>query len=413
MVISNQNPLYNMKQIVYFLFLWSFVTITDGAFAQISVDKVKANRENVSFTDTLKAQDLGAAYFSNARYRAERAAIRKERNFLEIGAGLQGAVAAYNDSWIKVSGGDNSIAVVANAYLHHIFTKNLFSVETKLNTKFGYNRMKVETQRIDPETGQGMLDENGDKIIDNNNVWFKNLDEIALSIAPSFKMSKNWSYGAIFKFRTQIANGFVSRSQQDKTDRKSAFMAPGYIDLSFGITYKSPKERFPIIVNMSPLAMSAVFVESSVVRKNVWDGKPGWQIYGLANANQTSKYEGGSSIQIDFDRTFGKTQFLRYRTTFYSFWGWITNCGLKNKVRKYSDYCEALDRWKQEGSHPDQKPNLPVHPTIRWENTVDIKATKYLTTTFSFLMSYNRAQSAQVQTQTLLSVGLIYTFKNK
>lgn len=394
------------------LCLLFFLVLSSSVSAQISIDNVEATPDKVKFRDEMKTHDIEANYFSRARYRAERAAIRKERNTLEIGCGLQGAVTAYNDSWIKVSGGDNSIAVLATAYINHTFTKNLFSIQTKFSGKFGYNRMKVETQRMDKD-GHGMTDENGNPIMDEEGVWFKNMDEFAISVAPSFKMSKNWSYGAILKFRTQLANGYVSRAQQNKTDRKSAFMAPGYLDLSIGITYKSPKPKFPIVVNLSPLATSAIFVESKTIRENSWDGKPGWQIYGLADANHTSKYEGGSSIQLDFDRTFGKTGFLRYRTTFYSFWGWITNMGLKNKISNYSAYCKAYDKWKAEGSDMTKKPNLPIHPTVRWENTVDIRATKYLTTTFSFLLSYNRAQSTDVQTQTLLSVGLTYTFKNK
>ena len=44
---------------------------------------------------------------------------------------------------------------------------------------------------------------------------------------------------------------------------------------------------------------------------------------------------------------------------------------------------------------------------------IDIKATKYLTTTFNFQLYYNRAQNYDIQTQLLLSVGLTYTFKNK
>ena len=50
---------------------------------------------------------------------------------------------------------------------------------------------------------------------------------------------------------------------------------------------------------------------------------------------------------------------------------------------------------------------------LSWENTLDIKATKYLSTTLSFQLYYNRAQNVDVQTRTLLSVGLTYTFKNK
>ena len=381
-----------------------FIATLGEVSAQFSIDNVGAKPRKLVYNDKFRNDPVKAQLYSHPLYREERARIRKERNYLEIGGGLQGALAAYNDSWVKVSGGDNSIAVVANAYLIHRFTKNKFFVETKVNTKFGYNRMKVENEKTDAE---------GNTYMENDNVWFKNLDEFALSIAPSFKMSKNWSYGAIFKFRTQIANGYISRSQQEQKHRKSTFMAPGYMDLSFGITWKSPEKRFPIVVNLSPLAMSAVFVESATIRNNEWDGKKGWEVYGLANANRTSKYEGGSSIQIDFDREFGRDKFLRYRTTFYTFYGWITNIGLDNKVNKYRDYVDAYNKWEEAGSVVGAKPNLPVHPTFRWENTVDIRATKYLTTTFSFLVSYNRAQSLSLQTQTLLSVGLSYTFKNK
>ena len=50
---------------------------------------------------------------------------------------------------------------------------------------------------------------------------------------------------------------------------------------------------------------------------------------------------------------------------------------------------------------------------MRWENTVEIKATKYISTQINFQLYYNRAQNYDVQTQTLLSVGFAYTFKNK
>lgn len=402
-----------MKYFYQILLLFSALVLSHSVAAQITIDEVGGTSENVTFENKLKSIPVETEYFSLARYKAERAAIRKERNYLEVGGGLQGALSSYNDPWIKVSGGDNSIALMANVFLHHTFTKHLFSVETKFDAKFGYNRMKVETQRLDAD-GQPMVDGAGNKVMDSEGVWYKNQDEFAISIAPAFKMSKNWSYGAIFKFRTQIANGYISRTQQENTQRKSTFMAPGYLDLSFGITYKSPQPKFPIGINLSPIALSAVFVESAAVRANVWDDKPGWQTYGLADPDKTSKYEGGSSIQIDFDRKFGKSEFLRYRTTLFSFFGWITNIGQKNKITNYTEYLTAYNTWNTtENKDPKKKPVLPVHPTIRWENTIDIKATKFLMTTFSFQLYYNRAQNVDVQTQMLLSVGLTYTFKNK
>ena len=397
--------IFSMNSFYRFAALAAALVVTVPASAQFSIDEVNARQENITFRDPVKTTSVDAEYFSRARYRAERAAIRKERNTLEFGGGLQGALTAYNDPWIKVSGGDNSIALTANLFLNHTFTKNLFSVETKFIAKFGYNRMKVETANDDGSTSS-------------DGVWFKNQDEFDLSVAPSFKMTKNWSYGAIVKFRSQFANGYISRTQQHEIERKSAFMAPGYLDVSLGITYKCPKERFPIVVNISPIALSAVFVESGQIRENVWDKKPGWQIYGLSGPDKTSKYEGGSSVQIDFDRTFGKKGILRYRTSIFSFYGWITDIGQRNKISKYSDYLHALDAWNDKdnptvGHELSDKPNLPIHPTVRWTNTIDIKATKYLSTTLNFELYYNRAQNVDVQTKTLLSVGLAYTFKNK
>lgn len=394
-----------MKKFRLMLALGLLVAFALPAAAQISIDEVNAEQEGVTFRDHLKSTAVDVDYFSLARYKAERAAIRKERNYLEVGAELNGTLTSNNETWMKVSGGDNSITLLARLYLRHTFTKNLFSVSTSVDARFGANRMKVEQTNDAGDT----------KSV---GIWFKDQDEISISVAPSFKMAKNWSYGSIIKFRSQFSNGYISRTQQESEHLKSTFLSPGYFDMSFGLTYKSPVERFPISVNLSPVAMSAVFVESELIRGNTWDGKHGWEIYGLPYADASSKYEGGSSIQIDFDRTFGKTGFLRYRTSIYSFYGWITDMGQKNRYTDYTAYRHALDKWNDAEdptvSHDvKDKPQLAIHPTVRWESTLDIIATRFLKTTFSFRMYYNRAQNVDVQTQMQLMVGLTYTFKNK
>ena len=370
------------------------------AAAQISIDEIKAEPQDVKFRDELKSTSVDVDYFSLARYKAERAAIRKERNYLEFSSGVQGSLSSYNDPWIAVSGGDNAIALVASLNLRHVFKKNLFSIETKVSAKLGYNRMKVETTNENNETVS-------------NGVWFKNQDEFVVWVNPAFTLAKNWSYGSTFQFRSQFVNGYKSRTEQEREHLKSTFLAPGYLDISLGLTYKSPLAKFPIAVNISPVALSAVFVENATIRNNVWDSKPGWEAYGLATEDATSKYEGGSSVEINFDRTFGKTGYLRYRTTLYTFYGWITDVGQPHKYNDYNRYLDAVQTWEQNGSDPELKPRLAIHPTVRWTNTVDIKATKFLTTTLSFQLYYNRAQNLSVQTETLLSVGLTYTFKNK
>lgn len=391
-----------MKKIYPVFALLALLTLTLPAAAQISIDI-----EQPQTTPPPTILDPGVkndgvdpgSYFSPARYRAERAAIRKERNTLELGGGLMGSVASYSDSWIETSGGDNSIGLTGTLYLQHTFTKNRFSIETRFDAKFGFNRMNVET-------------ENTDGVTSSQGVWFKNQDEFQISTSPAYSLGKHWAIASIIKFRSQFANGYVSRSQQTVNDRKSTFMAPGYLDISGGFTYTCPSQKFPIKVNVSPLALSAIFVESSSIRHNVWDDKPGWQAYGLVNPDQTSKYEGGSSIQLDFDRTFGKKGVFRYRTTLFSFMGWLSNLNSKNRYSNFENYKNAVQAWENSGA-VGNKPTLTIHPTVRWENTLDIKATKYLSTTLSFQLYYNRAQNYDIQTQLLLSVGLTYTFKNK
>ena len=403
------------RNLICAIFALVALVVALPARAQFTIDRVEAKKESINFTtaDTLKRTTADMEYFSKARYRAERAAIRKERNTLEITSGLQGTMTSYNGPWVDVSGGDNSIAVLANLFLKHLYSKDLFSVETTFEGKFGYNRMKVEMPIFDA-AGDVMVDEAGNQLMNREGVWFKNQDEFALQVSPAWKMSKNWAYGGKLKFRTQLAKGYVSRTEQERKDLKSSFMTPGYLDLSVGVKYACPSKKVPIKLDLSPLALSATYASNSWIRREQYDAE-GNRIkkafnYGIEDPDKSSKYEGGSSIQIDFDRTFGKTDYLRYRTTLFSFWGWITNMGLDNKVRGWDDYHAALDQWD---GNIKTKPRLPIHPTVRWENTIDIKATKFLTTTLSFQLYYNRAQHASIQTKTLLSVGLSYTFKNK
>ena len=351
------------------LLLTTAILLARPAAAQISIDRVEPQSGEVSFADSIRRQQVERDAFSLAKYRAERAAIRKERNYLEISASVQGTLTSFNDPWIEVSGGDNSIAAIGTFFLDHIFTKDKFSIETKASAKFGYNRIKAVPEGEEGEVG----------------IWYKNQDEFWVQTAPSFNFSKNWSYGAMLKFRTQFANGYKARTQQKEIHRKSTFMSPGYLDLSVGLTYNCPNKSFPVKINMSPVALSAVFVESKQIRENfVYDFSEAnkeagtrkyVEPYGVPS-NKTSKYEGGS-------------------------------------IAKFSDYIAAYDKWEADGKDQETKPTLPIHPTVRWENTLDIKATKYLTTSIYFQLYYNRAQSYAVQTQAILSVGLSYTFQNK
>lgn len=381
------------------------------SMAQINVEEQQITKEEATFAPEVKQQAVDAEYTNQAKLKAERAAIRKERNYIEFGASLQGTLTNYNNAWQDVTGGSNTIAAVASFNFTHTFAKGLFSIENKVTGKIGYDRMKATFEPAD-----------GGKPYDKG-AWFKNQDEFMIYTAPAFKMVKNWTYGATVRFRSQFANGFTDRTHTDRKNHISSFMAPGYLDASLGFTYVCPVKAFPIKINISPIAMNATFVENSHVLKV--------KNYGVDDAaGKRSRWEGGSSIQIDFDKTFDKKGIFRYRTTLYSFYGWITDITMTNRYSNYSAYAKENSAWKSwekyeknpneipmpDVAKPANKPNLgklPVHPVVRWENTFDIKATKYLTTQIYFQLYYNRAQDLRVQTQTLLSVGLAYTFKSK
>ena len=266
--------------------------------AQVSIYDVVPESGMKEFENDLKYQSVDAEYFSDAAYRAERRALRKERNTIDFTSNLHGSLTAFSDTW--QAAGDNTVTVLANANFLHTYKRDRFSLTNPASAKFGYNRMMME------------LDGN------QSNIWFKNVDEIALSTAPQWAMVKDWTYGANIKFRTQFAPGYAARGDKERNNPLiSNFMTPGYLDASVGFTYILPSKSIPLKVNLAPVAMSATFRHDATTQK--LDGETYVDMnYGVPEGHR-SKYEGGLSVQLDFDRTWGENGWLRYRTTAYSF----------------------------------------------------------------------------------------------
>lgn len=355
-----------MKKIYILTALLLLTSLT--ATAQISIDEVATKSEKQTFENDMKSQSIDAAFHSGAAARAERLAIRKERNTVDFSANLHGSLTAFSKSW--QASGDNTFTILASLNFLHTYKKGRFTLTNTATAKFGYNNMKTTVS-------EGV--EKG--------LWFKNVDEVALSTAPQWAMVKNWTYGANIKFRTQFARGYSARTDHyNGIAPVSNFMTPGYLDASVGFTYVLPSKKFPLKINLAPFAMSATYRNDLSVTND----------YGVP-AGHRSKYEGGLSVQLDFDRTWGANGWLRYRTTAYSFYGWVTDISSKKKFKPTED--------KPKYEH--------IVPTLRWENTIDIKATKYISTQIYFQLYYNRAEVDKLQVSSMLSVGLTYTFKNK
>ncbi len=374
--------------------------------AQMDIDDVAIDQSRVvMFGDSIRLQNQMAKieFYSHARHQYERRKLRNERNKVEITTALQGGLTNLSDSWISTSGGNNSVSILASLNANHTYTKNLFSIQTQLITKFGYYRIALEETLTSGE-------------VVTNHTWYKNQDELQFNVTPSIKMTKNWSYAASIKFRSQFAKGYGSASAQEDYNLKSDFLSPGYLDLSAGLIYTCPKEKWPFTVNISPVALSAVYVISEQVRENSQynyiDPSNGYNYtdpYGV-HYMSTSKYEGGSSLQVAYKRSFGKKSVVTYNTTLYSFYGWMTQLSYSNIYSDYHEYLEAVDSY--DATTDGAAPMLTIHPVVRWENEISIKATRLLSTTLNFQLYYNKAQNLDIQTKTYLMVGLSYTFKN-
>ena len=369
-----------MKKFYLFTLVVAIFTVSTTQ-AQVSVSGATPKAE-ATFKDQVKTEQVKAEYQSSEfQKRAERAAIRKDRNTIEVNAGITGSLTNFNSKWQTVNGSTNSITGIANFLFTHNYKKGVFNIDNKASGKLGVTSKAKE--------------------------WTKSQDEWFISTAPAYKMTDQWNLGAIASLRSQFANGINGKSQ-----RVSRFFAPAYLNISLGVTYVCPKPQFPIKVNIAPISMSATYVYSDTIMHQFFADKFGADVdfanrttmspedqrkpyvYGLTIADGNSRYEGGSSVQLDFDKSFGKNNFIRYRTTFYSFYGWI------NEISQQTGKNKELNI-----EH--------IAPNVRWEHTIDIKATKYFSTQFYFQMYYNKAQCRSLQTQIVLGVGLSYTFKNK
>ena len=376
------------------------------ANAQATVESATP-QEKVTFSNEIKTEKETPAFVSEAQLKAEKTALRKERNTYEFNATLNVSLAHFNGYWRKVNGNTNSLTGVGNILFTHQYKKDKFVLDNKITGKLGY------TYNFIPQS------EGASAVTKSQDEWY-------ISTAPAYKLSKQWNVGGSVSLRSQFANGYNGDGKLT-----SMGFAPAYLTLAGGFTYVCPNAKFPIKINVSPISMNATYVTSEKIRSLYFAEKAFTDVngnaityeqyladnellskdnqntayaYGLTLANKNQRYEGGSSIQIDFDKTFGKKGIFRYRTTVYTFYGWINQIAQQNISKK----------WNADAKHADN----PLHfesiaPTVRWENTIDIKASKYISTQLYFQLYYNKAQNIKVQTQTVLGVGLAYTFKNK
>lgn len=85
----------------------------------------------------------------------------------------------------------------------------------------------------------------------------KSDDKIDLASKFGYKASKHWSYTGLLGFKTQFAEGYDNPGDLENRTKISNFMAPGYLNLSFGMDYK-PNDKLTVYI--SPVSGKMTFV---------------------------------------------------------------------------------------------------------------------------------------------------------
>ena len=134
----------------YTLTILAVLFSASTAVAQVSVTGATPKTE-ATFTDKVKTEQVKVDYHSSdAQRRAERAAIRKERNTIEVNAGITGSLTNFNSKLQSVNGSTNSITGIANFLFTHNYKKGVFTIDNKITGKLGVtNKAKEWTKSQD------------------------------------------------------------------------------------------------------------------------------------------------------------------------------------------------------------------------------------------------------------------------
>lgn len=317
-----------------------FVLSSESASAQYTIRRAQPQREDTVdkplqgiTRDDVHNQTLSNDYYDHAAWVAERNRIRRERNTFEFEGSFQTSALQF-ENW--TAGGDNTFSGLATLFVHHRYKRNRFTHDLSINARYGINYI--------------------------DKTPFKNVDELKISEVMSWDIRNNWSYSATINFRTQLSDGFASRTDQTLI---SAILSPGFYDISVGFTY-APGGA-PYKITLSPIAGNMVtMLDDRLYMQGLNGVTAGERVYSAI----------GPSINASFDKHFFKN-IVRYRSTLYAF------------------------------------TNLTSPPTCRWDNWIDFNLSKYLSVKLYGVVYYLQSASPKAQYQYSATLGLSYKFRNK
>ncbi len=198
-------------------------------------------------------------------------------------------------------------------------------------------------------------------------------DKIAFTSKVGVKASKQWDYGALFQFSTQMSKGYVYPNDSVYV---SKFMAPAYFQFSLGFNYR-PYEFFSVF--MSPLGSRLTLVTDKELTKRP-EGA-----FGIFDGN-TTLWQVGASLNALLKKDIFK------------------NVALLSKLDLFSDY-----------------KNHPQNIVVSWENNMLFKVNSFINVSLfthlihdpnsPYIDSNGKAHGSRIQFKENFGVGFTYKIK--
>ncbi len=193
----------------------------------------------------------------------------------------------------------------------------------------------------------------------------KTQDNINISTNYGRAISKSWYVSAGASFISQFDNGYADGNNPSAA-KISSFMAPGYLNIGAGFTYK-PNEDFTLTLRPANARMTFVLDKDLQYKGN----------YGLKNDGDSMLFQFGFYADASY-----KVKLME-------------NIHLTNKAWLFSNYLD----------HPERI-------AMGYSGILNLKINKYISSNITLDLVYDHNQIRKVQLKQTLGLGFAYNINN-
>ena len=193
----------------------------------------------------------------------------------------------------------------------------------------------------------------------------KTQDNINISTNYGRAISKSWYVSAGASFISQFDNGYADGNNPSAA-KISSFMAPGYLNVGAGFTYK-PNEDFTLTFRPANARMTFVLDKDLQYKGN----------YGLKNNGDSMLFQFGFYADASY-----KVKLME-------------NIHLTNKAWLFSNYLD----------HPERI-------AMGYSGILNLKINKYISSNITLDLVYDHNQIRKVQLKQTLGLGFAYNISN-